>query len=135
MADLLLREGRKQEALQRYSTLPDNPAREVMVACLQGRNLASDSSQVSAQFDNSMRDRDPEQKYWNASRLAACGHPDLGLRLLRAAVDQNYCTPDTIRRDPLLETVRTLPGYAALLQSAVQCQQEFLDYRRKHETR
>ena len=133
IADLILREGKKQEALQRYSNLPQNPARDVMVACLQGRTLPINDSNVAAQFDQSMRDRDPEQKYWNASRISACGHPELGIRLLRTAVEQNYCVPDAIRTDPLLDKVRPLPGYPAILQSAVQCQQQFLDYRRSRE--
>jgi len=132
-ADLLLREGRKHEALQRYSNLPANPARAVMLACVAGHALPADDPNINAQFDQSMRDRDPEQKYWNASRLSACGHPDLGIRLLRTAVVQNYCVPDTMRKDPLLEKLRALPGYPEVLQSAVQCQLEFLDYRRKHE--
>lgn len=132
IADLLLREGRKQEALQHYSNLPQNSARDVMVACLQGQTLSVDDSNVTAQFDRSMRDRDPEQKYFNAARLSACGHQELGIRLLRTALEQNYCIPDTIRRDPLLDRVRSLCGYPALLQSAVDCQQQFLDYRRDH---
>ena len=132
MADLLLREGRKKEAVQRYESVPETPARSVMVACLQGRTLPADDSNLNAQFDQSMRTRDPEQKYWSACRLSACGHPELGIRLLRTAVEQNYCTPDAIRRDPLLETLRSLPDYPAVLESAVQCQRQFLDYRQSH---
>ena len=81
-------------------------------------------------FDRSMRDRDPEQKYSNASRLAACGHPELGIRLLRTAVEQDYCVPYAIRTDPLLDKVRSLPGYPAILRSAVDCQTQFIEYRR-----
>ena len=132
IGDLLLREGRKQEALQRYANLPPIAAREVMIACAQGAVLPADNSNVTAHFDQSMRDRDPEQKYSNAARLAACGHPDLGIRLLRTAVGQNYCVPDAIRRDPLLDKVRSMPGYPAILQSAVDCQKQFLEYRRSH---
>jgi hypothetical protein len=106
-----------------------------MVACLQGQTLSADDSNVTAPFDQSMRDRDPEQKYWNASRLSVCGHPELGMRLLRTAVEQNYCVPDAIRNDPLLDKVRPLPGYPAVIQSAVECQQQFLDYRRSHDGR
>ena len=130
--DLLLREGRKEEALRRYSNLPQNAAREVMIACVQGRTLPATDDNVSAQFDQSMRDRDSEQKYWNATRLAACGHPELGIRLLHTAVEQNYCVPNVIRTDPLLDKLRALPGYPAVLQSAVDCQQQFLEYRRNH---
>ena len=102
---------------------------------LRGREwvvLPSDDPNVTAQFDLSLRVRDPEQKVWNASRLANCGHPELGMRLLRAAIEQNYCVPDLIRGDPLLDKVRSLPGYPAILQSAVDCQKQFLEYRRSH---
>jgi TolB-like protein len=132
MGDLFLRQGRKPEALERYKNLPPTAATPVMIACAEGKILPADDPNVTAQFDQSMRDRDPELKYWNGARLATCGHPELGLRLVRAAVEQNYCVPDFIRRDPLLESVRSLPGYAAILQSAVNCQQQFLDYRRSH---
>ena len=132
IGDLLLRQGRKQEALQRYSNLPPIAAREVMIACAQGKTLPADDSNLTATFDQSMRDRDPEQKYSNATRLAACGHPELGIRLLRTAVEQDYCVPDAIRTDPLLDAVRSLPAYPAVLQSAVDCQKQFLEYRRSH---
>jgi eukaryotic-like serine/threonine-protein kinase len=133
LGDLLFREGRRPEALQRYRSVPSDPAREVMIACSQGQILPADDANVTTQFDQSMRDRDPELKYWNAARLAACGHPELGIRLLRIVVEQNYCVPDFIRRDPLLDKLRPLPGYAAILQSAVDCQQKFLEYRRSHD--
>ncbi|HKD85015.1 MAG TPA: protein kinase [Terriglobales bacterium] len=132
IGDLLMRQGRKQEALQRYRNLPPNAAREVAIACAQGEMLPADNANVTAQFDTSMRVRDPEQKVWNATRLAGCGHPELGIRLLRTAIGQNYCAPDVLRTDPLLEKVRALPDYPALLQSAEECQQQFIDYRKSH---
>jgi TolB-like protein len=131
-ADLLLREGRKEEALQRYRGVPPVPAREVAIACAQGQVLPSDNPNVTAQFDLSLRTRDPEQKVWNGARLANCGHAELGIRLLRAAIEQNYCVPNLIRGDPLLDRVRALPGYAAMLKSAVDCQKKFIEYRLSH---
>jgi tetratricopeptide (TPR) repeat protein len=132
MGDLLMRQGRKREALQRYSNMPPQWGREVAIACAQGKFLPADDPNVTAQFDTSMRLRDPEQKLWNAARLAGCGHPELGMRLLRTAIDQNYCAPDQIRGDPMLEKVRALPGYPALLKAAEDCQQQFMDYRKSH---
>jgi hypothetical protein len=32
----------------------------------------------------------------------------------------------------MLEKVRSLPDYPALLQAAVECQQQFIDYRKSH---
>ena len=130
--DLLLREGRREEALQKYRTLPPQAGREVAIACAQGHVLSPNDTNVTALFDQSMRLRDPEQKVWSASRLTDCGHPDLGIRLLRVAIEQNYCVPSLIRGDPLLDKVRSLPGYPAILQSAVDCQKQFLEYRQSH---
>jgi len=129
IGDLLMREGRKQEAFERYRNVAPSAVREVMLACAQGQTFAADDARVTRVFDQSMGVRDPEQKYFNGARLARCGHPELGIRLLRVAVEQSYCVPDFIRKDPLLETVRALPGYAAVLQSATECQQNFLSYR------
>jgi hypothetical protein len=100
MGDLLMKQGRKQEALERFRNLPAQPAREVAIACAQGEFLPADNPNVTSQFDTSMRVRDPEQKAWNAARLGGCGHPELGTRLLRTAIGQNYCAPDVLRGDP-----------------------------------
>jgi TolB-like protein len=129
IGDLLMREGRKQEAFERYRNVAPSAGREVMLACAQGRTLPADDPHVTLDFDQSMRLRDPEQKYTTAARLAGCGHPELGIRLLQAAVEQSYCVPDSIRKDPLLESARSLAGYAEVLQSATECQQRFLSYR------
>ena len=129
IGDLLMREGRKQEAFERYRNVAPSAAREVMLACAQGQTFPADDARVTRVFDQSMGVRDAEQKYFNGARLARCGHPELGIRLLRAAVEQSYCVPEFMRKDPLLETVRALSGYAAVLQSATECQQNFLSYR------
>jgi len=129
IGDLLMREGRNQEAFERYKNVAPSAGRDVMLTCAQGQTLPADDPRVTLAFDQSMRIRDPEQKYFNAARLAGCGHPELGIRLLRAAVEQNYCVPDPIRKDPLLESVRSLTGYAEVLKAATECQRKFLSYR------
>ena len=134
IGDLFLRQGRKAEALQKYSNLPQGPLRDVMVACVLGQTLAPDNASLTALFDQSMRNRDPEQKFWNAVRLSGCGRPELAVRLARAAVDQNYCTPQAMQNDPLFDRARHLSEYASLLQSATACQQDFLKYRRSHQS-
>ena len=130
MGDLSLREGQKEEALQKYRNLPQGPLRDVMVACTLGQPLSPENASVIALFDQSMRNRDPEQKFWNASRLSWCGRPELAVRLLRAAVDQNYCAPQAMKMDVLLDRASRLPEYPAILQASIDCQQKFLTYRR-----
>ncbi len=130
LGDLYLREGRKEDALQKYRNLPQGALHDVMVACTLGQPLSSENGSLAALFDQSMQSRDPEQKFWNASRLSGCGRPELAVRLLRAAVDQNYCAPQAMETDPLLDRARHLPEYPAILRAANECQQKFLAYRR-----
>ena len=130
IGDLFLREGQKGEALQKYRNLPQGPLRDVMVACTLGQPLSPENASVIALFDQSMRNRDSEQKFWNASRLSWCGRPELAVRLLRAAVDQDYCAPQAMKMDILLDRASRLPEYPAILQAANECQQKFLAYRR-----
>jgi hypothetical protein len=104
-----------------------------MVACSLGQTLSPENASLTALFDQSMRNRDPEQKFWNAFRLSGCGRPELAVRLARAAVDQNYCAPQAMQSDPLFDRARQLSEYPALLQSAIACQQDFLRYRRSQQ--
>ncbi len=132
MGDLFLRQGQAGEALQKYRNLPQGPMRDVLVACALAKPLSPQNPSLNALYDQSMQNHDPEQKFWNASRLSGCGRPELALRLLRAAVDHNYCAPQAMQKDPLLDSARHLPEYPAVLQAAVDCQQKFLTYRRGH---
>jgi TolB-like protein len=130
MGDLFLRQGQQGEALQKYRNLPQGPLRDVMSTCALGQPLSRENASLTALFDQSMQSRDPEQKFWNASRLSQCGRPELALRLVRTAVDQNYCVPQAMQNDPLLDRARRLPEYPPILQAAIACQQKFLAYRR-----
>jgi serine/threonine protein kinase/tetratricopeptide (TPR) repeat protein len=132
IGDLFLRQGKKAEALQKYRNLPQGPLHDVMVSCALGQSLSPEDPGLTALFDQSMQSRDPEQKFSNAIRLSGCGRPELALRLLRTAVDQGYCVPQSMQNDPLLDRARNLPEYPAILQTAIDCQQKFLAYRRSH---
>lgn len=52
------------------------------------------------------------------------------MRLLRAAVEQNYCAPQAMKMDVLLDRASRLPEYPTILQASIDCQQKFLTYRR-----
>ena len=73
-----------------------------------------------------MRDRDPENKYYTAGHLALAGYRDEALRLLGKAVEDNYLVHEAMDRDPLLESIRKAPEYAAIRAESVRRQQEFL---------
>ena len=78
-----------------------------------------------------MSNRDPEPKYFTATILTHCGHVEAALRLLRTAVDQNYCANFALQQDPLLAPLRSRPEFAAIVAKATACQQRFLAHRGK----
>jgi hypothetical protein len=76
-----------------------------------------------------MATRDSELKYFAAANLADCGHPALALRLLRRAVEQNYCAYPTMEKDPMLASVRGTAEFAEIRKMGADCQKRFLAHR------
>ena len=72
---------------------------------------------------------DPEQHYWAATIMVACGEPDRALRLLRSAVEHRYCSYPLLDRDPMFEPVRSRTEFAEILDAGRECQQRFLEHR------
>jgi hypothetical protein len=73
-----------------------------------------------------MSDRDPENKYYAAGHLALAGYRDGALRLLRKAVENNYLVHEAMDRDPLFESIRAAPEYAAIRAESIRRQKVFL---------
>ena len=61
--------------------------------------------------------------------MAYCGQKDAALRLLKSAVEHNYCAHDALRSDPLLVKLRGTPEFSELLSAAKECQNRFLAQR------
>jgi hypothetical protein len=59
-------------------------------------------------------------------RLAFCGQEDTAVRLLKSAIDGNYCAYVALEKDPLLAPLRNTPVFSQLLSAAKQCQDTFL---------
>ena len=53
-----------------------------------------------------MMEPDPEAWYHVGALMAYCGQKDAALRLLKAAVQQNYCAYSALLEDPLLKDLR-----------------------------
>jgi len=133
-ADLLLREGRRAEAFSNLSRLQDmfpESERAVMIACAAGRPSSVPAEALSHMMDSILAARDSEPKYFEACHLAACGHPEQALRLLRRSVDENYVAFPKMDNDPLLESVRKTPEFAAIRAEAIRKQKEIVERRGK----
>ncbi len=69
---------------------------------------------------------DPENRYVFATDLAFCGEKELSLRLLKSAIESNYCAYDGLQKDPLLASLHDSPEYPALLSEAKACRDKFV---------
>jgi hypothetical protein len=72
---------------------------------------------------------DAEYRYSFGALLSYCGQKDAALRLLRSALELNYCAYTALQTDPLLVKLRGTPEFNELLSTAKQCQKRFLAQR------
>ena len=72
---------------------------------------------------------DPEGSYIVGGILASAGYPQAALRLLRKAVEGNYLCVPAMDNDPLFDSVRKDPEFAAIRSEAVRRQKEFIAQR------
>jgi hypothetical protein len=121
---LLLREGKIEEAREAVTKMPDTPRnhRDLLEACL-GLRAASEADDLARQAETAPpAEADAENLYYHGTLFADCGKKQAAIRLLQAAIDQNYCSYTNLQLDPMLRKVRQAPGFDKLLTSAEECQ-------------
>ena len=69
-----------------------------------------------------MMEPDAEAWYHVGALMAACGQKEPALRLLKAAVQQNYCAYSALLDDPLLKDLRKETAFNEVLTAASNCQ-------------
>ncbi len=122
---ILLREGKIAEAKESVKKISDNPRyhRDLFEACL-GMRPASEVDKIVAQQEASvLAEPDPEPWYYEGTIMAYCGKPEVALRMIKAAVGQNYCSYSALLSDPLLAKMRSSKEFDAVLTDAHQCQE------------
>ena len=96
--------------------------RELMVACVAAQRPPDFDRIVRETESATMMEPDPEPWYHVAELMAACGQKEPALRLLKAAVQQNYCAHDALLDDPLLKDLRKETAFNEVLTAASACQ-------------
>ncbi len=124
---ILLREGRISDAEQSLGNMSRNPTwfGWLLQSCVHSGSV-SETGVDAATESALLAQRDPELKYYQATLMAFCGEDDLAARLLKSAIDQNYCAYSALQLDPLLASLRQTPAFQPILAAAHQCQQRFL---------
>jgi serine/threonine protein kinase/tetratricopeptide (TPR) repeat protein len=96
--------------------------RELMAACV-AQQRPSDMDKIVRETESSvMMEPDPEDWYHVGALMAYCGQKEPALRLLKAAVQQNYCAHSALLDDPLLKDLRKETAFSDVLTAASNCQ-------------
>jgi serine/threonine protein kinase/tetratricopeptide (TPR) repeat protein len=97
--------------------------RDLMMACTQPQRPADMDKIVHDNEASVLTEPDPEEWYHVGALLAYCGQSDAALRLLKAAVQQNYCAYSALLGDPLLKDLRKDTAFNQVLTAGSECQQ------------
>jgi len=131
MPSILLREGKVDEARATVKKMPTEPFyhRDLLEACLDLRPM-SDLDRIANQAVAMARipaEDDPEIYYEQGSLFAYCDRTDAAVRMLRLAIEKNYCSYESLLNDPLLAKLRGKRDFEDLLQPAQNCQRPILN--------
>jgi tetratricopeptide (TPR) repeat protein len=130
---MLLREGKRSEALERLRKMPDSSffhTRALEVCYTTPRPPVAEQL-LEAAAKEAAAFRDPEPRFSQASLLNACLGNAFTARLMKSSIDDGYCAYDYLQVDPMLNDFRKSPEYPALLAEAKQCQDRFLAERNR----
>jgi serine/threonine protein kinase len=122
---ILLREGKVAEARESVKKVSPAPHyhRDLLEVCL-GMRPPSELDKITTDVEASvLAEPDPERWYYEGTIMAFCGKPDIALHMIKAAVDQNYCSYSALLSDPLLSKLRSSKEFDAVLTAAHQCQE------------
>src|SRR5215472_11729561 len=133
--EILLREGKHDEALQKLEPLPVVYGGPLLQPCLQGHPLSANDPEVQKMRSVLMVDVDPFPKYALGAWDSLCGQSELAFHELRRAIEQNYCAYPQMETDPLLDRVRGMAEFTNIRSLGVTCQQRFLEHRRQANSR
>ena len=103
--------------------------RELMEACTAAQPPADMAKIVRETESAVMMQADPEAWYHVGALMAYCGQKDPALRLLKAAVQQNYCAYTALLDDPLVKNLRKETAFNEVLTAASNCQAVFKEGR------
>ena len=131
----ILYAGDRQAAIHAFADLSSKersqrPQRAEIVGCL--TNSANAADWTTKWETELMNNRDPEQKFLRATVVyLACGEAIAApvLRMLKRAVEQNYCASDALDRIPGLAPLRSKPEFQQIQAQAHHCHEAFEAHR------
>ncbi len=121
---IYLAEGNVTDARDAARNMGKTPTyhRDLMEACTAAQPPGDLAGIVRENEASVMMEPDPEAWYHVGALMAACGQSQPALRLLKLAVQQNYCAYTALLDDPLLKDLRKDTAFNEVLTAASNCQ-------------
>jgi hypothetical protein len=124
----LLSQGKLDDARESLKRMSSNVwyRREFLQACLDSRRTPQLKKIGQEMETAALGQPDAEPRYVLGTVLTFCGEEDAAVRVLKSAIEQNYCAYTALQTDPLLAKLRGTPEFSELLTAAKECQNRFL---------
>jgi TolB-like protein len=128
LGQILLREGKVNEALPKLKSIPAGMNYELIRDCWPDSSTAkcvetstlSEASFRAIPFNCAW--------YFGAGALAFAGKKDGAIRLLRAATQHSLCVYPFVDSDPLFDKIRDSVEFKTARQAGIECQKKFAPY-------
>jgi DNA-binding winged helix-turn-helix (wHTH) protein/TolB-like protein/tetratricopeptide (TPR) repeat protein len=133
-AFILIGQDKPAEARQSIQRMSHNSlmGHDLLLACLDSQQASQLEGSAQAVETAALAGVDAEPRYVFGTLLSYCGQKDAALRMLRSAIEHNYCAYQSLQCDPLLVKLRGTPEFSELLSAAEECQGRFLVQREQN---
>jgi serine/threonine protein kinase len=130
MGQVLVREGKVEEALAKLKMIPGGKNFELLRDCWPNSST-SKCDETAKESEAGFRTIPfNDAWYFGAAMQAFVGKKDAAVRLLRAASEHNLCVYPSVDRDPLFDKIRDSAEFNSARQAGIECQKKFAPYAR-----
>jgi serine/threonine protein kinase len=130
LGQLLLREGKIEEALPKLRILSAGKSYDVIRGCWPDSSTTNCAEVVKQSEASSRSIPDTNAWYFAAAMFALLGKKDAAIRFLRADSEHDFCVYPSVGRDLLFDKIRDSAEFKAAREAGIKCQKKFAPYAR-----
>jgi serine/threonine protein kinase len=125
LGQVLLREGKVEEAMPRLQPIPAGKLYDLLRACWPDSSTPRCAAAVRESEESFLSIPDGNAWYFGAAAFAFLGQEGAAIRLLDAANERNFCTYPSVDRDRLFDKIRQTDSFKAVRKKGMACQEKF----------
>jgi len=130
LGQILVREGRVEEAMPRLKMISGGKTFELLRDCWPDSSTSKCAEAAKESEASFLTIPFTDAWYFGAAMQALVEKKDAAVRLLRAATERSLCVYPSLDRDPLFDKIRDSAEFKAVRQAGIECQKKFAPYAR-----